>query len=305
MITLFNIFKYSHIFFICSANVIYNKNNYDSHVKTLDETSIFYWDGMSDSSTIGNPYVSHIITNESYFNIEGYVLSGELNFVLQKGSFTSFDNDNDNDNHGKTLSNIGERMVAPLQSYINISVEPYSSLLCYGGPFNLTSNNPYYIPPYTYDEGFMNVYYNTYDNMNFKGSDHHINNGTNNATNSAWNSTWYHAPWLIINTKSNGWIWWHQHPYGVVYVPLSGCIILYCYNDNDDDCYETQDSELRYENMGVVYREVIKIKKGYDECIFGVSDFYINEPLGQPIFYPQQMELKEFVNRPLRSHFTI
>ena len=302
MITLFNIFKYSHIFFICSANVIYNKNNYDSHVKTLDETSIFYWDGMSDSSTIGNPYVSHIITNESYFNIEGYVLSGELNFVLKKGIINLFLNKS---NNIKTLTNIGERIVAPLQSYINISLEPYSSILCYGAELNLSSSNPYYIPPYTYDEGFVDIYYNTYDNMNFKDQDHHINNGTNNATNSAWNSTWYHAPWLLINTKSNGWIWWHQHPYGVVYVPLRGCIILYCYNDNDDDCYETQDSELRYENLGVVYREVIKIKKGYDECIFGVSDFYINEPLGQPIFYPQQMELKEFVNRPLRSHFTI
>ena len=55
MFTISNIF----IFFVCNANVIYNKNNYVSYVKTLDETSIFYWDTISDSSTIGNPYVSH------------------------------------------------------------------------------------------------------------------------------------------------------------------------------------------------------------------------------------------------------
>ena len=82
MITLFNIFKYSHIFFICSANVIYNKNNYESHVKTLDETNIYSWNGVSDSSIIGNPYVYHIITNESYFNMEGYVLTGELEGIV-------------------------------------------------------------------------------------------------------------------------------------------------------------------------------------------------------------------------------
>ena len=75
-----------------------------------------------------------IITNESYFNIESYVLEGELNLVLQ-GSFTSYDNNN---KQGKTLTNVGEAD-SPLQSCINISVEPYSSILCYGGPFNLSN----------------------------------------------------------------------------------------------------------------------------------------------------------------------
>ena len=276
------------------ANTIYNQDSLSSHIITPDGTTISSWEGTSDDSSVGPPHVSHIITNESSFNLEGYVVYGEINMVIQNGSSiitSSF-----------SLLYIGERAVFPLQAYLNISISPYSSIFFYGGSINLSLVDPFYSPPGT--QPLQEVYYNKYSNIDFKGHDIHINNGTNDAINMAWNSTWNKAPWLLIVTKTvDGWVWWHEHPYGVLYIPLSGCEIFYCYTEDDSECYKTADGTLRYEELGIVYREKIQIIPGFDECIFGVTDFYINEPLGQPIFYPGKTELAPVVKRPLRSHF--
>ena len=284
------------------ANTIYNDDTLASQITTPEGTKIYSWEGVSDDSSIGNPHISHIITNESFFNLEGYIVYGEINVVIQNGSVeihnpAFFEDKN-------IINNIGERAVFPLQAYLNLSISPYSSIFFYGGPLNLSLSDPFYSPPGT--ETLSQVYYNTYSNIDFKGSDKHINNGTNNATDYAWNSTWNKAPWMLISTTTiSGWVWWHEHPYGVLYIPLSGCVISYCYSDDDKECYETTDGTLRYEKLGIVYREKIQVKQGFDECIFGVTDFYINEALGQPIFYPEKTNLSASVKRPLRSYYRI
>ena len=282
------------------ANMIYNQDTLVSHTVAPDGTTVSSWNGVSDDSSVGCPYVSHITTNISSFKLEGYIVYGEINIVIQNGSveITPLNYDSPSIH----LNNIGERAVAPYQTYLNLSISPYSSVFFYGGPLNLSLTDPFYSPPGT--ETLANPYYNTYSNIDFKGHDPHINNGTNDAMDFAWNSTWNKAPWLLITTSTqDGWVWWHEHPYGVVYIPLSGCLITYCYND--DECYETSDGIIRYEELGIVYREIITVKPGFEECIFGVTDFYLNEPLGHPIFYPGKTELPNAVKRPLRSYFRL
>tara|TARA_B100000902_G_scaffold296804_1_gene283846 strand:- start:311 stop:1204 length:894 start_codon:yes stop_codon:yes gene_type:complete len=288
------------IFFIpySFANIIYDHNTLSSQTTAKGGTIISTWNGISDDSSIGHPYVTHITTDKLIYSQEGYVIYGEINVVLQNGSIEIFQNNT------FSFLNIGERIVCPYQSYLNFSIMPNSSVFFYGGPLNLSLTNPYYSPPNT--DFFHDIYFNKYSNVDFKAPDIHINNGSNDAINFAWNSTWYKAPWLLILTKThNGWVWWHQHPYGVLYIPLSGCSILYCYTDDDEDCYETTDGMLRYESPGIVYREIITIKKGFDECVFGVTDFYINNILGQPIFYSGPIKLSSAITHPLRSYFHI
>jgi hypothetical protein len=284
------------------AIMIYNQDTIESRTVTPDGTTVSSWKGVSDDSSVGCPYVSHITTNDSSFKLEGYIVYGEINIVIQNGSVEIIPLNYDSPSI--TLNNIGERTVAPYQSYLNFSISPYSSIFFYGGSLNLSLTDPFYSPPGT--DSLTNLYYNKYSNIDFKGPDKHINNGTNDAFNFAWNSSWNKSPWLLITTETqDGWVWWHEHPYGVVYIPLSGCIISYCYTEDDDECYETSDGIIRYEELGIVYREIITVKQGFEECIFAVTDFYINEPLGQPIFYPGKTELIPAIKRPLRSYFRL
>jgi hypothetical protein len=284
----------------CLANIIYDNKTQLSKVTTKDNTTITTWDGVSGNSLVGAPYVTHIETGTvSQFNLEGFVLSGEINAVIQYGEVLIHgDSKNATILNVTILSETGERFVFLLENYINITIQPNSSCFFYGAPLSLNTSDPFV------SESVIGGFPNLYSNYDFKGDDTHINNGSNKAINIAWNSTWYKSPWLIIKTKTlDGWVWWHQHPYGVVYIPLKGCIIYYCYTENDDECYKTTDGVLRYEKFGVVYREKIQVREGYDECIFGVTDFYINEKMGQPIFYPEPLNISSTVIRPLRSYF--
>jgi len=275
------------------ANTIYDDNTMTSQITTIDNVTISVWDGVSDNSLVGEPYVTYIKTDIIEFNVEGFSLSGEINVIVQYGNITITEYDNK-----IILSEIGERYVFLLENYVNITIHPKSSSLLYGAPLNLSTTDQFK------SSSIISGFANLYSNIDFKGDDIHINNGTNNAINLAWNSTWYKSPWLIIKTNTpDGWVWWHQHPYGVTYIPLRGCVIYYCYTEMDKDCYKTTDGIVRYEHLGVIYREKIQIQQGYDECIFGVTDFYINEPMGQPIFYPNPHNLSSTVMRPLRSHF--
>ena len=52
------------------ANHIYNLDSLTSQTITPDGTTISSWEGASDDSSVGPPYVSHITTNESSFNLD-------------------------------------------------------------------------------------------------------------------------------------------------------------------------------------------------------------------------------------------
>ena len=286
----------SHLSFTaCDANIIYDDKTQISKITTKDNATITTWDGVSGDSLVGAPYVTHIETGTVHqFNLQGFALSGEINAVIQFGEVLV----HGNNKNTTVLSEPGERFVYLLENYINISIQPNSSCFFYGAPLSLNTSDPFV------SDSVIGGFPNLYSNYDFKGDDIHINNGSNKAINIAWNSTWYKSPWLIIKTQTlEGWVWWHQHPYGVVYIPLKGCVIYYCYTENDDECYKTTDGVLRYEKFGVVYREKIQVREGHDECIFGVTDFYINEKMGQPIFYPGPRNISSSVIRPLRSYF--
>jgi hypothetical protein len=286
------------------SEYIYNNTNYNYQTIIEDNITITQWEGVSADLLLGRPYIECIETsNTSYYN-HGYVNNGEIRLVLYRGEMQISKKHNASIN---VYKNIGERYLSAPGQYMYIEIKPNSVVFIIGSKYELINNSKnitFYNNPYLDADSNTRAY--LMSNMDIVTHDIHLNEGKANATDYMWNSTLFTSPWTLIELYTPmAYVLLHEHPLGVVYFLFEGCMISFCYSD--DDCIVATDGMIRYETYGVIYREIVQILPGYDRCLFGVEEFYYNYDAGQPIFYNNYTDLDNTISvtTPLRTITTL
>jgi len=285
---------YLLFFHLSQAEIIYSPNNIDSSFSPQSHTLIENWLGVSEDTSVGRPYLTRISTNDTFID-EGYVTNGEISVVLYQGSVHIV-----NDIGDGILEKKGEKYWTAPNEFIRFNMTANTIIYIFGAEYDLADMKPYEVCPECKNRTAELTRFYLMENRDAKDiHDIHINNGTSNATDDAWNSTLTTPPWLTVKSnQNNSWVWLHDHPYGVIYFIIEGCLMYFCY---ETDCFLATDGDVRYEQLGVIYREKIIVKPGYDYCYFAVSDFYYNHPEGQPNFYNKYFNISTQLTYPLRS----
>jgi hypothetical protein len=240
------------------------------------------------------PFVTRIDTYENAFEQSGYANSGENFIVLFRGSFIA---------NNITFQNIGEVFWTAIDNHVSISIPPYSSVFVVGAKYNLGVVSKFVESvPRNNEEKQRGFLYSEVDKI---AHDDVINDGVVDAVDYLWGASLYTPPLVIVELwTAIGHISRHQHPKGVVYIPLQNCRICYCYDDDDANCLCTEDGEVRHEYAGNIYREIITVIDGdgkNQSCKFGVLEFYPFQSEGSPQFYPSYDALNgSVVVSPLR-----
>ena len=281
------------------ANRIYGNDNYSRQYSPTESTSTVITEWIGDANVSGDvlstqsPYLTKIETTSDAYFISGFVNNGENYIMLYAGSVYI---------NGANLTIPGETAWSTTTAHIKLNISTYSTIYISGAKFNLTATNIYssnYDLPNTH-KVFLN------DTVDAIDPDGVINNGTADALNYKWGASLTTPPLVIVELKTpTGYIAKHQHPKGVVYLPLENCKICYCYNDDDDDCICTSDGDMRHEYAGIIYREIIYALNN-DTCRFLVLEFYPFQTDGMPHFYDTYDSLNtNFIVNPLRFQNSI
>ena len=267
---------------ITQSNMIYTVDNIENVYSPDNITKITNWNGepntVGDDMSIEYPYVTRIDTLENTFNHHGYVNNGENFIILYFGSLIA---------NNVTLNCSGEVFWTTIDNHVNISILPYSSAFIIGSKYELTQRNRFVESVPRKDVDKQRAFLRS--TVGKVAHDDVINDGTADAVDYMWGATNYTPPLVIVEMWTKiGHISMHQHPKGVVYLPLNNCKICYCYDDNNDNCICTNDGEVRHEYAGKIYREIITVVNDtkHQSCKFVVFEFYPFQSGGFPQFYP-------------------
>jgi hypothetical protein len=281
------------------ANTIYTVDNVEAVYSPDDISKISMWAG--EPNTVGDdmsreyPHVTRIDTYENTLNQSGYVNHGENFIILYRGSLTA---------NNITLTRPGEVFWTALDNHVSIYMSTYSSAFIIGAKYDPAPGNKYVeTVPRSVEEKERGFLYSGVDEV---AHDEVITDGVAgnagytgkavDAVDYMWGATAYTPPLVIVELWTEiGHISAHQHPKGVVYLPLENCRICYCYDDDDANCLCTNDGEVRHEYAGRIYREIVSVVSptGLEagvagsnlSCKFAVLEFYPFQSGGLPQFY--------------------
>jgi len=268
-----------------------------SSIKKHGNCTVTSWEGMDPFGVVAPPWVSYVDCHDAGEFYAAGVAENEFQVWLHKGELSV---------NGKTHKRLGESFWVANGAFSEIRVA--GSAYVVGGKFELGSGEEA-----VFTSSFLGPKIRSYDlddavggqNAAFLGQDEHICNGSSPSMDFVFGSqTSVDPPSVVVlncadgSSPENNFVWSHFHPFGAVYLPLSGNI---CYDTDETLC--TSPGTARWTSANLQYyehfqkinetnrmAEVVRVLAGVNEAdcehpiVFAVTNFDVATSAGVPNF---------------------